>query len=187
MGNLNFQDEQGEKPVQKQTPAADNLDDTKVDDIFVDEPTSGSKFLWVAIVVIIVAGVGGGLFMLNKYGYLNFGAKKPVAAAVDEIPAAAAPAVASKAAPTSAASMAKGSDKFVLQVSAFKTRPLADKCVADLKKKGIDAYVFEGDVPNEGTWFKVCVGSFDTKLRAIAATEEMKKKVGTDVWVIPAQ
>jgi septal ring-binding cell division protein DamX len=181
---MNFQDQpSGEKPQQKQP--APNFNDPQVDDIFIDSPSSGAKILWIVLAVVVLAGIGGGVYLLNKYGYLNFLHKKPAVAVVTTTPSVApsTPPPSSPAATTTKA--APGS--FAIQVSAFKTKPLADKYVTKLKQKGIDAFVLAGDVPNEGTWFKVCVGSYDTKLRAIAATEDMKKKVGTDVWVVPVQ
>jgi len=181
---MNFQDQpSGEKPQKKQS--AQDFNDPQVDDIFIDSPSAGAKILWIVLVVVVLAGIGGGVYLLNKYGYLNFLRKKP-AVAVVTTPAPAAPSNAPAATAVSASPKATPGS-FAIQVSAFKVKPKADKYAMQLKQKGIDAYVFAGDVPNEGTWFKVCVGSYDTKLRAIAATKEMKKKVGTDVWVVPVQ
>ena len=184
---MNFQDQPaGEKPQQKPQQPAPNFDDPQVDDIFIDSPSSGTKFLWIALVVVLVAGLGGGLYLLNKHGYLKFFHKKPTITVMTQSAPVAPPPVAKTVTPAPL-SKAPETGSFAIQVSAFKTKPMADNYVSKLKKKGIDAFVFAGTVPNEGTWFKVCVGSFDTKLRAIAATEEMKKKVGTDVWVVPVQ
>ncbi len=192
MGNLNFQDEQSDKPQQKpqNQSAQENPDEPKVENIFVDEPNKGSTFLWVAIVVILIAGIGGGFYLLNRYGYLKLGQRKPAettmsATAPVNTPAAEASKVTPPASPSK--EFSKSSGKFAIQVSAFRTQHAADRYAGKLKKKGLDAYVLAGEVPKEGKWFKVCVGSYDTKLRAIAATEEMKRKVGTDVWVVPAQ
>ncbi|MGO9481503.1 MAG: SPOR domain-containing protein [Candidatus Kryptoniota bacterium] len=182
MGNLNFQDEHDGSSQQAGTPARE-AGGQKSEDLIVDEATAGTKFLWIALVVIVIAGIGGGLYLLNKYGYLNFSSKHQAEAVVNE--STSVPPEDKSATPANAQAAPTG--KFALQVSAFRTEALADNFAAKLRTKGIDAYVFAGDAPNDGKWFKVCVGSFDTKLRAIAATEEMKRKVGTDVWVVPAQ
>ena len=58
--------------------------DQKSEDIIVDEATAGTKFLWIALVVIVIAGIGGGLYLLNKYGYLNFSSKHQAEAVVNE-------------------------------------------------------------------------------------------------------
>jgi SPOR domain len=181
---MNFQDQPSEEKSQPKQSAS-NFDDPKVDDIFIDSPSGGAKILWIALAVVVFAGIVGGLFLMNKYGYLKFLHKRPAISVVSQAPPpAAAP---TNTAPSTPATASSTTDRFAVQVSAFRTKPMADKYAAKLKQKGIDAYVLAGEVPNEGTWFKVCVGSYDTKLRAIAATEDLKQKVGTDVWVVPAQ
>ena len=183
---MNFQDQpSGEKPQQKPQPPAQNYEESEVDDIFIDSPSGGTKFLWIALAVVVLAGIGAGIYMLNKYGYLKLPHKKPAVAVVSETPPVETTTPTTPGNSVSTTSGTPGS--FAIQVSAFKTKPMADKYAEKLKQKGIDAFVFAGDVPNEGTWYKVCVGSYDSKLRAIAAVEEMKKKVGTDVWVVPVQ
>ena len=181
MGNLNFQDEETPKtqPSGQSTQRIHATDDPKLDDIFVDEPTTGTKFLWAAIIVIVIAGVAGGLYLLNKAGYLDFGNKQQTSAVSNQStpPPGNAPPANVPVQPTG---------KFTLQIAAFKTKPLADDFVARMKKRGIDAYVASGNKAETEKWFRVYTGAFDNKLLAIAATEEMKKKVGTDVWVVPA-
>ncbi|HEY9167205.1 MAG TPA: SPOR domain-containing protein [Candidatus Kryptonia bacterium] len=186
MGSLNFQDDQNPKPPQRQPDPGHHrdLDDAKVDDIFVDGPGVGPKLLLIAVVVIVIAGIGGGLYLLNQRGILKFGKKTPV---VVVQPPVTAPPVSAAPAPKPNVVQPTPTGKFAIQVSAFKNQDQANRAVQNLKKKGVDAYVFAGEVPNEGKWFKVCVGSYDTKLRALAETEMMKQKVGTDVWVISAQ
>ena len=178
MGNLNFQDEENPKP-QLPTHSGRASDEPRVDDIFVDAPTTGTKFLWAAIIVIVIAGVAGGLYFLNKYGYLDFGNKQQTTTVNESAP------VSNKKSLTNAS--VRPSGKFTLQIAAFRTRPIADDFIARLKRKGIDARVSYENGPNNEKWYKVYTGSFDTKLLAIAATEEMKKKVGTDVWVVQGQ
>ena len=185
MGNLNFQDDPNQKPPQKQPdPVPHHLEDSQVDDIFVDGQGAGSKILLIAVAVIVIAGIGGGLYLLNKKGYLKFGHKAPVVAVQ---PAAAPPAAPVNRQPVANAQPAREPGKFSVQVSAFKTESQANRAVQNLKQKGLDAYMFASDVPNEGKWFKVCVGTYDTKLKALAETARMKEKVGTDVWVVAVQ
>ncbi len=189
MGNLNFQDEPNENPQQNQ-PDPGSHKSSRDDDAYIDDPTSNSRLLWIVIIVILVAGIGGGLYMLNRAGYLKFPIKHKVAVTKLTAPPPSAPAPVAKTQPAKPAvsvSVAKQTGAFALQVSAFKIRGQADRYVAALKKKGIDARIFTSEGSNGSQWYRVCAGSFDTKLRAIAAVENMKKKVGTDVWVVPAQ
>ncbi len=188
MGNLNFQDPDSENPQQNE-PDPSPRKSGREDDAYIDDPTSNSKLLWIAIIVIVVAGIGGALYMLNRSGHLNFLKKSRTAVTTTmTTPAPSAPAPVEKTTPAKAAkTVAKQPGSFALQVSAFKTKAQADRYVAALKKKGIDAWVVTGEGAPETKWYRVCTGSFDTKLRAIAAVQNMKKKVGTDVWVVPAQ
>jgi hypothetical protein len=180
---MNFQDQPS---GEKQKQPSPSFDDPRVDDIFIDSPSAGRKILWVLLVVVVIGIVGGGLYMLNKYGYLSFLHRKPVATVVTRTPPPQTPKV-TPPAPTVTPSNPVPAGKFAIQVSAFRDKPNADRFAAKLKQRGIDAYVFAGEVPNEGTWYKVCVGSYDTKLRAVANIAAMKEKVGTDAWVVQAQ
>ncbi len=185
MGNLNFQADQNEK-LQQHEPDSSAQDSPKVDDEFADDATDNSKFLWIAIVVVVIAGVGVVLYLLNRGGYLNGSkSKAPVTAITETAPSAPTPVTESKVTPPTAAPETQ--QTFALQVSAFRTQREAERFVSQLKKKGIEAKIAVGRGSDERKWFRVYTGSFDTRLKAIAAIENMKKKVGTDVWVVPAQ
>ncbi len=188
MGNLNFQDEKSEQGQQAK-PSESNPEEERVEDIFVDEPTSGTKILWVAIAVVVIAGIAGAFYFLNSRGYLKFGKKATVTEATQSAPAAMQAADTSEAAEggSGAAGGSATTGKYSLQVSAFRTRAQADRYIAQLSKKGIEAYAVVGSDRNGRQWFRVCVGSFPNRIQAIAAIEGMKKRVGTDVWVVPAQ
>lgn len=201
MGNLNFQDDPNENPEKDQNqdqnqnqdqsqeqPDLSDLNDPRADEGFIDDPTSGSsKLLWIAIIVVVVAGIGGALYLFHRSGYLKFPGKKqsPVTTMTAPAPVAKAPVEAKRATPV-AKPTPKGSGNFALQVSAFRTRRQAGRYVSMLNKQGIQARIVETDI-GTAKWFRVCTGSFNTKLKAIAAIQGMKKKVGTDVWVVPAQ
>lgn len=195
MGNLNFQEGENENPEQdpnqNQGPnqPEENEGNLRADDGYIDDPTSGSsKFLWIAIVVVLIAGIGGALYMLNRAGYLKFlNKKKPAITTITTpAPAAPAPTAVPRKTTSSVKPMARPQGSFALQVAAFRNRQQADRFVSSLRKKGVDSYVAESVAGGE-RWYRVCSGSFDTKLKAIAAIHTMKQKVGTDVWVVPAQ
>ena len=148
-----------------------------------------TRILWVAIAIIVIAGIAGAFYFLNSRGYLNFGKKAAVTETTQPASSASQAADTSEAEAGSSGAVESPatSGRYSLQVSAFRTRAQAERYVAQLKKKGIEAYAVAGAVRNNGQWFKVCVGSFPNRIQAIAAIEGMKKRVGTDVWVIPAQ
>ncbi len=195
MGNLNFQEGQNENPEQdpnqNQGPnqPEENERNLRADEGYIDDPTSGSsKFLWIAIVVVLIAGIGGALYMLNRAGYLKFlNKKKPVITTITTpAPAATAPATVTSMMKAAAKPTPAPQGSFALQVAAFTNRQQANRFVSSMSKKGIDSYVAES-LAGGKRWYRVCTGSFDTKLKAIAAIHNMKQKVGTDVWVVPAQ
>ncbi len=196
MGNLNFQEGQNENPEQdpnenqgSNQPEENDQKDLRVDEGYIDDPTTGSsKFLWIAVVVVLIAGIGGALYMLNRAGYLKFLNKKKATITTMTTPAPAATApttVPSKSTPT-ARPIGRPQGSFSLQLAAFRKRGQADRFVSSMKQKGVDSYVAES-VAGGVRWYRVCAGSFDTKLKAIAAIHNMKQEVGTDVWVVPAQ
>ncbi len=187
MGNLNFQDGSNENPQGNQ-PEPSSENDSKLDDVLIDDPMSNSKTVWIAVVVVLIAVIGGALYMLNRAGYLKFsGKQKSAITTLASPPPSAQPVAESPKATEPAKATNIAADKFALQVSAFRSKTEADKFVAKLGKKGISARVVHSTSGADRKWYRVYSGSFDTKLKAIAAIEDMKKKVGTDVWVVPAQ
>lgn len=224
MGNLNFQDDQDENQEKNQN-ANQNEDQNQDehqdafhdltgpdpfgpneprvdDDEYIEDPTAGSsKILWIAIIVVLIAGIGGALFMLHRSGYLKFpGKKRPVVTTTTRVttPPPSAPVQSAKPAkqqrptpapvrhPARRTTVARGGS-FALQVSAFRTRAKADEFIASLRRKGVEGRVIVSSGAGGGRWFRVITGSYGTRLKAIAQVHSMKKRVGTDVWVVPAR
>ncbi len=187
MPPLNFQDEHTEVPKQEppvpEEPAVVEHRVEKVDDLFEGESFLSSRYLWIAIAVVVVAAIGGGLYLLNKNGLLRIGGHKTPVTSISSTPAN----VSAQAPPPSNAKPAPTTGEFALQVAAFRQRVLAEKFVRMLGEKGLVSHVVPERVAGRGEWYKVYTGSFDTRIKAIAAIEGMKKKVGTDVWVVPAE
>jgi tetratricopeptide (TPR) repeat protein len=67
------------------------------------------------------------------------------------------------------ASHAKG--RFTLQVAAYTSRTDADRSIARLKQRGIDARV-----ETAGKYFRVRIGRYETRAAALAAQRELKAK-----------
>jgi cell division septation protein DedD len=65
---------------------------------------------------------------------------------------------------------------FTINVASFKTQPSADRYVEELKKVGIDAYVWEVNLPEKGKWHRVAVGHFPTLQEAKDHKEELIQK-----------
>ncbi len=68
--------------------------------------------------------------------------------------------------------------KFVVQVSSWKNRRIAEKQVAKLKKLGYDAFIMQVYIKKKrGTWNRVRVGYFDTLREAKRAERAIRKVI----------
>ena len=87
-------------------------------------------------------------------------------------PKPAAPAASPKPADGAASSDAPA--PWTVQVAAAKSRALADKMAAELKKRGYQAYVTSGQL-NQKTFYRVRVGRYRSRQEAMAALQRLKK------------
>lgn len=62
-----------------------------------------------------------------------------------------------------------------IQVASFKDPNVADKMVAELKKKGYPAYRSLGKIPGKGIWYRVRIGYFSSKSEAGSMLKLIKK------------
>jgi cell division septation protein DedD len=65
---------------------------------------------------------------------------------------------------------------FTITLASFRPKQRADRYVEELKKLGIDAYVWEVNLPEKGRWYRVSVGRFPTLKEAKNYKEELKQK-----------
>ena len=65
---------------------------------------------------------------------------------------------------------------FTIQVAALKEAKYADAKVTELIRKGYPAYRTVGEVPNQGTWYRVRIGSFKDKMEAFRMMDRLKKE-----------
>lgn len=65
---------------------------------------------------------------------------------------------------------------FTITLASFKPKQSADRHVEELKKLGIDAYVWEVNLPEKGRWYRVSTGRFPTLKEARNHTEELRQK-----------
>ena len=64
---------------------------------------------------------------------------------------------------------------FTIQVASLKNLKMADRMVAELKKKGYSARRSIGKIPGKGTWYRVRVGHYKNKTEANRMLERLKK------------
>jgi cell division septation protein DedD len=67
-------------------------------------------------------------------------------------------------------------NKFTIQVASLKDSGIADKLVGRLKKGGYPAYRSIGKVPGKGIWYRVRVGSFNSRTEAAPTLNQLKKE-----------
>ncbi len=74
-------------------------------------------------------------------------------------------------------SNAHGTKKtLTLQVAAFPRVSDARKLAEKLKKRGYPAYVKRVEIPRQGVWYRVRIGTFDSKKSASVMLEQLKKE-----------
>jgi cell division septation protein DedD len=55
---------------------------------------------------------------------------------------------------------------FTINMASFRQKQNADRCVEELKEKGVVAFSWEINLPKKGRWYRVSVGSFPTRQEA---------------------
>jgi cell division septation protein DedD len=69
----------------------------------------------------------------------------------------------------------RSGNTFTIQVASLKDPKIADKMVGRLKKRGYSAYRSIGKVPGKGIWYRVRVGSFNSRTEAGPTLKRLKK------------
>ncbi|MCY1046923.1 SPOR domain-containing protein [Corallococcus sp. bb12-1] len=72
---------------------------------------------------------------------------------------------------------------FTLQLSAFQSRPDADRFAARLRDRGYAPYILTAEVPGKGTWYRVRMGSFASKEAAGRYLTDFKRETQLDAYV----
>jgi cell division septation protein DedD len=96
--------------------------------------------------------------------------------AVVEKPAKGAEVVAETKTKPAAAPETPAADTFTVNLASFKPKERADHYAEKLKKIGIDAFVWEVDLPEKGKWYRVAVGRFPTLEEAKNYKEQLIEK-----------
>ncbi|MCP4369014.1 MAG: SPOR domain-containing protein [Deltaproteobacteria bacterium] len=77
----------------------------------------------------------------------------------------------------------RGEKTLTIQTASLKDSKDADRMVAELKKKGYEAYKAMAVVPDKGIWFRVKVGYYENSAEA-ADTLKRLKKDGLDAFLV---
>ncbi len=77
----------------------------------------------------------------------------------------------------------RGEKTLTIQTASLKDSKDADRMVAELKKKGYEAYKVMSVVPDKGIWFRVKVGYYENSAEA-ADTLKRLKKDGLDAFLV---
>lgn len=76
---------------------------------------------------------------------------------------------------------------FTLQISAFQSRPEAERFAARLRDRGYAPYIVAAEVPNKGTWYRVRMGSFPSKEAASRYLSDFKRETQVSAFVAANQ
>jgi cell division septation protein DedD len=68
-------------------------------------------------------------------------------------------------------------DSYTVNLASFRGKENADRFVQELRRKGLDAFCWEINLPEKGTWHRVSVGSFPTleNAKKFVAQERLKE------------
>lgn len=80
-----------------------------------------------------------------------------------------------KGLPAGSGSGAETENKITIQVASLRDPKDADRMVASLKDKWYPAYRTVAEVPGQGLWYRVRIGSFTKKAEAQSTLERLKK------------
>jgi len=74
---------------------------------------------------------------------------------------------------TKTGSMPAEKGAFFVQVASTQNAAAADDLVTKLKRKGYQAYKVKVEIPDKGTWYRVCAGGFNSQTQANTAREKL--------------
>lgn len=72
---------------------------------------------------------------------------------------------------------------FTLQLSAFQSKADADRFVSKLREAKYAPYIVTAEVPKKGTWYRVRMGSFETKEAAGRYLADFKREMKLEAFV----
>lgn len=76
-----------------------------------------------------------------------------------------------------------GGGRYTVRVGSFREQERADRLATDLRKKGLDAFVWTAQVPQKGKWHRVGVGRFEKRREAELYAKGLKEKTRLETVV----
>lgn len=76
-----------------------------------------------------------------------------------------------------------GGGRYTVRVGSFKEQERADRLASDLRKKGLDAFVWTAQVPQKGKWHRVGVGRFENRKEAELYAKGLKERTRLETVV----
>ncbi len=66
--------------------------------------------------------------------------------------------------------------RYTLQVASYQEKEMAESDIRRMKQHGYAAFMVASDLPGKGTWYRVRLGSFSTKMSAEKLQRELRSK-----------
>ncbi len=76
-----------------------------------------------------------------------------------------------------------GGGRYTVRVGSFREQERADRLAADLKKRGLEAFVWTAQVPQKGKWHRVGVGRFENRKEAELYAKGLKERTRLETVV----
>jgi len=65
---------------------------------------------------------------------------------------------------------------YTVNLASFKKRARAERYLEELKEQGLQGFVWEAEVPQKGTWYRVSIGGFSTIEQAQLLAKDLKQR-----------
>lgn len=82
------------------------------------------------------------------------------------------------------AAPSNGTPRYTVQISAYQEKGMAEDEVRNMKKRGYAAFIASADLPEKGLWYRVRLGSFQSKASAEKLQKEILAKEGISTIVV---
>jgi len=111
------------------------------------------------------------------------GAQAPLKEGAKEVVSGASERKSSAPAAKSPGKAVDASGRYTVRVGSFREQGRAERLAADLKKRGLEAFVWTSEVPQKGRWHRVGVGRFENRQQAQLFARGLKEKTRLETVV----